>query len=99
MHMPKISGKTLPHINTLEKLEIPVVSLENLKSQYLLTIDLPTVPSVANEIIRSPKDLIVQGFDRYSEDLVVFFKLSSVNQKMRIFYRDGKLSMVLPKMA
>ncbi|MFZ3231002.1 MAG: Hsp20/alpha crystallin family protein [Pseudobdellovibrio sp.] len=79
--------------------QMALFSIEEMKSHYLLELDIPTIHSCETEILSKQYELTVEGKSTDDSTLgkQVFFRCRPFGQGIKASYKDGVLQLRLPK--
>ena len=87
----------LTALNSSVLLNPAMFSLVELDSYYMLAIDLPTIPTLATEIITTKNQMTVEGKSENSEENQTIFRFLPKGKDIKTIYKDGVLWLLLPK--
>lgn len=66
-------------------------------SHYLLAVDVPTLPLLQTEILRTENELVIEGSLLGSVNKQTFLHMYAANNGINTIYKDGILWLLLPK--
>ena len=89
-------------INQTQKLDLAQIgramfSLTETETQYLVAVDIPSIPSLDTEIVATRSQLSIEGYAENSDHKQTVFKLLPKGKLIKSVYQNGVLWLILPK--
>lgn len=72
-------------------------SVDEAESHYLISLDIPTIPSLAVQVLRTKDALLVEGMFADSGQMQTVFQCRPQGKGIQASYKNGVLWLMLPK--